>query len=408
MKILHLTGKDYFGAGRAAYRLHKALQTFGVESQMWVGDKQSNDSTVHQIHKGFLRKLIKKAYIKIEKRQVKVNDSQAMFSNGYWGAKVSDCVNKERPDIVHVHWINRGFISMKDLTKIDVPIVVTMHDMWYFTGGCHITKGCNNYIDTCHFCPQIQKANNQSVPHAIQSYKKEVYGNTYKLTFIGPSTWMAECAGNSSLLGNQSIVNIPNCIDTKFFARKPNSKSILDQCTKKKILIAAVDVLADQNKGFEYIYKAIQSLPANEYALVILGSEGNEQLNHTGMEIINLGYINDDNLLVEYLSAVDVTVVPSRQENLSNMIMESLACETPVVCFRIGGNDNMVEHKQNGYLAEPFVANDLKNGIVWCTESHERTIELGAQARATVEKKFSPNKVAQQHVELYQKIIADK
>jgi glycosyltransferase involved in cell wall biosynthesis len=88
--------------------------------------------------------------------------------------------------------------------------------------------------------------------------------------------------------------------------------------------------------------------------------------------------------------------------------MESLACETPVVCFRIGGNDNMVEHKQNGYLAEPFVANDLKDGIVWCTESHERTIELGAQARATVEKKFSPNKVAQQHVELYQKIIADK
>ncbi|MCG8375969.1 MAG: glycosyltransferase, partial [Chlorobiales bacterium] len=85
--------------------------------------------------------------------------------------------------------------------------------------------------------------------------------------------------------------------------------------------------------------------------------------------------------------------------------VESLACATPVVCFRIGGNDNMVEHKFNGYLAEPYESNDLARGISWCTGNKERLLELGINGRQKVEKTFSPDKVAQEHLDLYKEML---
>ncbi len=405
MKILHITGKDYFGAGRAAFRLNKALQEIGVDSVMWVSDKKSSDESVHQITNGFFSKLMKKIFVKIEKYQVKVKEPHIMFSNGYWGADVSKLIHKAKPDVVHFHWINRGFIDFKDLRNIGVPIVVTMHDMWYFTGGCHYTTGCYKYVDTCCYCPHLLSSKNGDVSTNIQKYKEKQYNNLSKIAFIGPSTWMTECAQKSSLLRDKNISNIPNCIDLDHFTKSDNSVNKLDQCQKKKILIAAVDVLSDQNKGFKYIDEAVRCLDANEYALVIVGSEGTEQFTDIEMEVINAGYIDNDRVLVDYLSAVDVVVVPSKQENLSNMILESLACEIPVVCFHIGGNDNMVEHQVNGYLAEPYQAEDIAYGINWCTESKERLKALGTEGRKKVEATFAPAIVAEKHVELYKNLM---
>lgn len=405
MKVLHITGKDYFGAGRAAYRLNKALQGIGVDSIMWVGDKKSSDDSVIQIQKGFVNKWLKKLYVKIEKKQLKVKEPYVMFSNGQWGIKLSRLVKESGADIIHLHWVNRGFIDFADLKNIEIPIVVTMHDMWHFTGGCHYTRECLKYIDTCHSCPQLIDSNRANISTNIQKYKKDIYENISNSTFIGPSTWMKECAKNSKLLQNMKVVNIPNCIDLELFKNNNEHIDELDKCEKKKILIAAVDVLSDLNKGFRYVYEAIRSLPSDEYALVIIGSNGSEQFNDIDMEVFNAGYIDNDRLLINYLSSVDVVVVPSKQENLSNMIVESLACATPVVCFRIGGNDNMVEHKFNGYLAEPYESNDLARGISWCTGNKERLLELGINGRQKVEKTFSPDNVAQEHLELYKEML---
>ena len=78
-----------------------------------------------------------------------------------------------------------------------------------------------------------------------------------------------------------------------------------------------------------------------------------------------MGHLHDDVSLVTLYSAVDVLVVPSLQENLSNVIMESLSCGTPVVGFDIGGNSDMIDHLENGYLAKPFHSENLAKGIDW-------------------------------------------
>ena len=112
----------------------------------------------------------------------------------------------------------------------------------------------------------------------------------------------------------------------------------------------------------------------------------------------------DDISLVTLYNAVDIMIVPSLQENLSNAIMESLACATPVVGFNIGGNSDMIEHKKNGYLAKPFDTIDLKDGIEW-TLNNEYYDELCQNAREKVMREFDSKIVAQQYIEFYKKIL---
>lgn len=106
-------------------------------------------------------------------------------------------------------------------------------------------------------------------------------------------------------------------------------------------------------------------------------------------------------------NAVDVTVVPSLQENLSNAIMESLACGTPVAGFDIGGNSDMIEHRTNGYLAKPLESQDLANGIEWILNTANYN-KLCSNAREKVMQEFASEVVAKKYIQLYQEILHAK
>ncbi len=99
-------------------------------------------------------------------------------------------------------------------------------------------------------------------------------------------------------------------------------------------------------------------------------------------------------------------IVPSIQENLSNAIMESLSCATPVIAFNIGGNSDMIDHKINGYLDKPFQAQDLANGIEWVLNLDENEYnKICKNAREKVLKEFDSRVVAKRYIELYKEMI---
>ena len=109
--------------------------------------------------------------------------------------------------------------------------------------------------------------------------------------------------------------------------------------------------------------------------------------------------------LAALYSAADLVVVPSLQENLSNTIMESLSCGTPVVAFATSGNGDLVDHQQNGFLARCFDPASLAEGIDWVLQ-HPAPQQLAERARATVEQRFAVEKVAWRYLELYQRILS--
>ncbi|MEL6928887.1 MAG: glycosyltransferase, partial [Cyanobacteria bacterium J06600_6] len=103
-------------------------------------------------------------------------------------------------------------------------------------------------------------------------------------------------------------------------------------------------------------------------------------------------------------AAADVMVVSSLQEAFGQTASEALACGTPVAAYRATGLKDIVEHRQNGYLAEPFSIEDLARGISWILTDSRRQHQLSIAARASAEREFGWQLQASRYQTLYQKI----
>ena len=182
---------------------------------------------------------------------------------------------------------------------------------------------------------------------------------------------------------------------------KKKSKELWNiKSNNKIILFGTLNAADDPRKGFSELSKALCQLAIRNVELVIFGSRKPKNSIDFGFKTHYLGSLDNDESLAQLYSAADVMVVPSLQENLSNAIMESLACATPVVGFNIGGNKDMIEHKKNGYLAEPFDVTDLKNGIEWTLKN-----DLSKKAREKVLSNFDSKIVVKKYVNLYKNIL---
>jgi glycosyltransferase involved in cell wall biosynthesis len=92
-------------------------------------------------------------------------------------------------------------------------------------------------------------------------------------------------------------------------------------------------------------------------------------------------------------SAVDVTVIPSRQENLPQSGTEAQSCGCPVVAFNAAGLPDVVAHGQTGYLAQPYSSGDLARGIEWVLADTARYARLSVQAREHAVASWAPKAI---------------
>ncbi len=410
MKILHVNTSDIQGgAARAAYRLHQGLLQAGVDSQMLVQTKFSDDFTVigpvSKISKsiGRIRSTLDQLPLKLYP-----NKKKALFSPAWLPfSRALNGIRTVNPDIVHLHWIAEGYLRLEDLARIKKPIIWSLHDMWAFTGGCHYDSGCGKYLQECSVCPVLGSSKENDFSRKVFSRKNRVYLKIPNLTINGLSRWLADCAKSSTLLSKRRVVNLPNLLDTHVFRPLPQqqAKEILGLSSQKKhILFGAVDATGDRRKGFNLLSQMLNKLENSNIELMVFGSS--KPINAPDFPFLTsyLGRLQDDISLRVLYSAADVVVVPSRQENLSNVIMESLSCETPVVAFDIGGNHDMIKHKVNGYLAQPLDPIDLAKGVEWVL-NYPNPEKLSKNTRWKVISEFNTNIVIPKYTELYNKVL---
>ena len=413
MKILHLNASDMGGgAARAAYRLHKALKSEGIDSSMLVQKKIGDDYDVFgpdtKISKGIalLRPSIDSLPLRFYKKRRKT-----LFSPSWLG--FNGIVNKIEaidPDIVHLHWICGGMIRIEDLSKIDKPIVWSLHDNWAFTGGCHIKWDCEKHKTMCGSCPVLGSDKELDLSRWIWKRKEQSYKRIKNMTVIGLSRWVRDSSKESSLMNTFRHIYIPNPINTKIF--KPFSQGEARNMwnipkNKKLILFGAMGATTDINKGFEKLVEALNYIDAKDVEFIVFGSSEPKNQPNFNFPAHYVGRLYDDVSLVSLYNAVDVMVVPSLQENLSNAIMESLSCGTPVAAFDVGGNGDLIDHKKNGYLAQPFDSQDLATGIEWILDNPDYE-SLKKKAREKVLREFDSHVVAEKYIRLYREILHGK
>lgn len=380
MKVLHINTSDKVGgAAIAAYRLHKALLKNGIKSKMLVLNKITDEQEItaiitNKIKRIFLPELMsffeQKKFRKYGNRENKI-----MFSQGKYGFKMSEHPLVKEADIIHLHWINNGMLSIKEIAKISQKgkkIVWTLHDMWPFTGGCHYSGNCFEYEKKCSNCKILNLNSRNDITMKIFEKKRKSY-EKIDFNIIGCSKWIGECAKKSTLFKNKRVKVIPNIIEKKIF--KPIEKSIcrniLNLDVKKKyILFGAINSNTDKRKGHHLLIRALENLKKEELnsikniEILVFGSSHFLESEKVPFKINFFGHIYDEITLSLIYNSADVFVAPSLEDNLPNTVNESLLCGTPVVAFKVGGMTDMINHLENGYLASVNDSKDLSNGIL--------------------------------------------
>ncbi|MGB3191796.1 MAG: glycosyltransferase family 4 protein [Limnoraphis sp.] len=410
MKVLHLSTSDIDGgAARAADRLHQGLQSLDVTSQMLVRAKSSIDKTVIQE-----TRLLTKLGPPSSSLPLKFysNRPRTRFSAQWFPDALSQKVKQLDPDIVHLHWICNGFLQIETLAKLQKPLVWTLHDMWPFTGGCHYTENCDHYTHSCGSCPQLKSYKNWDLSRWIWQRKNRAWKDI-NLTIVSPSHWLANCATSSSLFKNLRVEVIPHGLDLEKYRviEKPLARKLLNLPLDKQLVLfgASPGTTGDPRKGFQLLKPALQKLIQLEWKdkieLVVFGGSKPEKPLDLGFKIHYLGQFQDDISLALVYSAANVMVVPSIQEAFGQTASEALVCGTPVVAFGATGLKDIVNHQQNGYLAQPFEVDDLARGITWVLEDQDRYNHLCLCAREQVQDEFSLETQAHRYRSLYTEII---
>lgn len=416
MRVLLLNQSDIQGgAAIAAHRLHTGLGQIGVESFMVVQQRSGSDPNVIA-PRGRAQESLAHLRVAIDSLPLKryPQRDRSIFSLQWLPDTLSRQISRLNPDIINLHWTGEALIRIETLVRLQAPIVWTLHDMWPFTGGCHYSQGCDRYLSACGTCPQLGSDRERDLSRWVWQRKQSAW-KSKNLTIVALSSWLAQCARSSSLFRDCRVEQIPNGIDTTLYRPLPRAiaRDLLGLPQDRSlVLFGALHATQDKRKGFHLLQPALQRLSqqgwGDRLSLVVLGATAPPSPPDLGFPIHYLGTLKDTLTLTLAYCAADVFVLPSVEENLANTVMESLACGTPCVAFRIGGMPDLVEHERNGYLATPFQVDDLAVGIAWILSDQERHCKLSHRARQKVEQEFTLHLQSHRYQALFNEVMNQK
>src|SRR5690606_33089294 len=330
---------------------------------------------------------------------------RVMFSSGgFSNLSLIRYINSATADLVHLHWVNSGGMSVSEIAQIKKPVVWTHHAMCDFTGRCYYDAGFDRYVEGCRQCPALKSSSACDLSSMNVSKKANSISAITNLTVVGVSRWLADCALKSIPLSKARVVHLPNPINVRVFhpVEKTASRQKLGlPVGKKLVLFGAIAAVEDRRKGFEELTEALKLLSCADVELVVFGGHKPKKCPGFCFNTHWLGHIDDDELLRTVYSAADVMVVPSLQEAFGQTATEAMACGTPVVAFGATGLLDIVDHQVNGYLAEPYYPSSLAEGIEWVL-GHPNYEELSMNARKKVETSFDYKVVAEKYKRLYE------
>ena len=418
LKVVHLNTYDgNGGAGRACRRLNRALLNKGIDSKIIVHYKFGENPAIKTFNTNFIEKAYTAATIIMERVMAKryLKPLRTPFSFTWFGRSVIHHPDVVAADIIHLHWINHGFLNPKhlaEITKLNKPIVWTFHDSNAFTGGCHVRYTCDHYKRECGNCPLLKNAGPDDISRRIWLQKNTAYAKM-DFSVIAPSAWMLNSVAESSLMKGKQAYQIPNTLKTELFkpADKKQAKQLLGFDPDKFIFLSGfMPSRKDLHKGTQYLLDSLEMLKqrlgskADAIELVVFGNRNVDDVPDFPFKTTFLGTISDDKKLATCYAAADAYLIPSLEDNLPYTVMESLACGTPVIAFTTGGIPDMVQHQYNGYLAEYRSVESLTDGMQWIINYPDQE-KLQQQARQTVMAKFAEDVIADKHIELYQKVL---
>lgn len=408
MKVLFISTYDIQGgAAIAATRLMQAMWLTGYDVSMAVRTRQGDNTMVFTAGSGNgnrMRFYWERGVIYLYNRLSKKNLFDVSIANTR--VSITKLPAFREADVIHLHWINQGMLSVKEIGQIlasGKKVVWTMHDMWPFTGICHHAGDCIAYTTGCGHCPYLKAPSRNDLSHTVFKRKQSAYGKG-NITFTGCSNWLRELAEKSPLTQGHRVISIPNPIDTEHYRPmdKNEIRKKLELPADRKIILFAAVKASDKRKGMDYLVEASKRVAhrSDDLLFLIAGNRSEEIEKQLPLPSRSMGYVSPQQM-PELYNAADLFITPSLYENLPNTIMEAMACGTPCVGFQTGGIPEMITHGENGYVARYKDAADLAEGILWILRDALYPA-LSVNARQKVLDEYAQEKVSQQYRKIYE------
>ncbi len=408
--VLHLsTWDNRGGSGRAAYRLHLGLCRRGLRSRMLVAFRQTDDPDVRILGGRVLGRL--------DRACGRVVDRTGLQYLGY----PSSLALPRHPwvreaDVIQVFNTHGGWLSHRVLAPLSRrrPVVWRLSDMWALTGHCGYAYECERWRTGCGACPHLEEYPRLpwDTSALLWRLKRRVYAAS-RLVLVTPTTWLADLARTSPLLGRFPVHVIPNGLDLDRFRPRPRAeaRARLDLPADGPMLFFGAASLEEARKGAAYLRDALARLgdPLAARLTLLVGGAGGEGWRPPGpFTVRRLGFVDDDERLALAYAAADLFVLPTVAENLANAILESLACGTPVVSFAVGGVPEAVRHLDTGYLATPRDAESLAEGLRRLLADDDARARMGRRAREVAEAEYGLDLQARRFATLYEDVVRER
>ena len=250
------------GAARGAYLLHQGLRKIGVDSKILVQQADVRNKNIISLTNNKITRLKQMVLSNLDQSPAKLykNRSRVIYSTAFLGNNIFKAREYKEADIIHLHWVCGGMLSIYQIGKIQKPIVWTMRDMWPMTGGCHYAMECKRYEVGCGACSLLNSRRKYDLSYFVLKNKRINFSKN--MNIVGISHWLSECAQKSFLFKDFDIRTISNNVDTDDFAsiEKSVARDILDLPNDKKIILAGAQNLNDFHKGFDKYLETIRQL----------------------------------------------------------------------------------------------------------------------------------------------------
>ncbi len=428
MNILHYSTEDVTGgAAKAAYRLHKALRDAGHESLMVVRNKKSDDPFVLQTAPPPPRPWASRVD-RVRQRVPGLRRPPLVASYTFnfdveppLDPKSLFAAPADEVDIICLHWIT-GLLDVKMIRRLvdhyRCPVVWVLADIEPITGGCHYSFDCNGYANQCGCCPQLNSDDPQDRSHQLWLRKRELL-SALPICFVAQSSWVEQRIRRSSLFAGHRVERIPLAVDARTF--RPFDKSVardlLHLPPDKKIVFFGAHYLTDPRKGMPLLMDALHLLKAqieseskiapDDVFLLIAGLNARQALQSTTelpFASKFAGHLDGDVLMALAYQAADIFVCPSVEDAGPMMVAEAMLCGLPVVAFDTGSAHDLIEHRQNGYLAALSDSADLAQGLNALLTAEAPAVMRAVAHRAGLAA-HAPAVVVERHLTLYRSLL---
>lgn len=405
MNVLHINQSDIIGgAAIAAYRLHQGLLNQQIQSRLLVDKSQSGSDLVSTIsRKRYVEGLSGRLGYHLGLNYVNLTSSFNIPNHPFY--TVSDILNFHN---LHGDYFN--YLSIPRLTR-HKPAVLTLHDMWSFTGHCAYSFDCDRWKSGCGNCPSLEVCPATGRDNTRLEWKLKRWSyNRSNLTVVSPSKWLANLA-SESLLSNFHIHHIPNGVDTDTYRPLDSMmcRSALGISDNKRVILFVAHGLKDPRKGSDLLVSALQKLPDSIRSEILLMTMGGGDIllsSLPNIQTMSLGYIGGDHLKVIAYAAADIFICPTRADNLPIVLQESMACATPMVSFNVGGVPELVRPGLTGLLAKSEDSDDFSSKIVQLLTDEPMRQHMSSVCRKTALEEYSITLQAKRYASMYQNILS--